>query len=143
MRKITILLAAIATCVLMLPPLWAASNDIVWPTYTLVQKPHDTALTCRQLHAVLDRIAADVRLLDSAKARAEVAVRQAYDTQSSEGREQGGFLNTGTTKAGFTYKAARDAIKESKKVAESRQACLTGLLPACKNAAQGGVAPAQ
>ena len=147
MRDVSLLLSGAlllgAAAALLSLPVRAATGDIVWPTYTMVQKPHDTILTCPQLHIVIDKIASDLQMLDTAQIRAEDAVHQAYDNQSSEGREQGGaFLNSGITKAGFEYTAARDTIMASKKIAIARREYLTGLLTSCKNPAPGVAAPA-
>jgi hypothetical protein len=110
----------------------AHDDDIVWPTYTLVSKSYDTRLTCPRLKAEIDHVNSDIRMLVKARDMAENAWRRAEDTQSAMGRDQGGFLNTGTAKVAFTYVRARDEIKESQRVAELRRDHLVELLPSCK-----------
>ena len=108
-------------------------NDIVWPTYTLVTKSYDAGLPCTRLRAEIDHVDSDIRMLVKARAMAENAWRQAEDTQSAMGREQGGaFLNTGTAKVAFSYVQARDEIKESLRIAELRRGHLLGLTASCK-----------
>jgi hypothetical protein len=141
--RVRILASAAATFAL-LGATALADEDIVWPTYVVVAKPHDASLSCPQLHTVIDKVAADIKLLDKAQRQAEDAVRTTYDTQSSSGREVDGvLLNTATTKWGFRYTAAREQIMASRKLAEARQAYLNGLVLGCKNPPQSGVAPAR
>jgi hypothetical protein len=132
MRKpITLLVigAAFVLCTAVRP---AQDDDIVWPTYLLVEKSYDKTLTCSRLRTEIDRVNADIKTLIKARLMSEKALRQAYDTQSAVGREQGGFLNTGTAKEAFSYAEAREQIKESRRIAELRRDHLMELLPSCK-----------
>jgi hypothetical protein len=114
-------------------PVVLGQDDIVWPRYVLVSKSYDTRLTCPQLQTEIDRVNSDLHMLMMAKLKAEQALRQAYDTQTSMGREQAGaFLNTGTAKVAFAYMDARDEIKESRRIAELRRDHLVQLIPLCK-----------
>ncbi len=107
-------------------------DDIIWPTYTLVSKSYDATLSCPKLRAEIDHVNSDIGMLIKARHMAERAWRSAEDTQSAMGRDQGGFLNTGTAKVAFSYVQARDEIKESQRVAELRRDHLVELLPSCK-----------
>jgi hypothetical protein len=123
--------------------LWAApvsadpyfkDPDIVWSNYVLIEKPYDTKLSCPRLKAEIAHVESDIRILIKAQRRTEDAIRQAFDTQNSMGRDQGGFLNTGTSKVAFAYVKGRDQIKESRRIAELRRDHLQSLLPSCRAA---------
>lgn len=132
MRKpITLLVigAAFVLCTAVRP---AKDDDIVWPTYLLVEKSYDKTLTCPRLRTEIDRVNADIKMLIRARMMAQNAIHQAHDNQDSTGREQGGFLNTGTAKAAFSYAEAREEIKESRRIAEMRRDHLMELVPSCK-----------
>lgn len=133
MQKFAALLVIGAAFVLNTAARPAQDDDIVWPTYALVEKSYDKTLTCSALHAEIDHVNSDIKMLIKARLMSEKALRQAYDTQSAVGREQGGFLNTGTAKEAFSYAEAREQIKELRRVAELRRDHLLGLVATCKN----------
>ena len=110
----------------------AHDGDIVWPTYVLVSKSYDSGLSCPKLNSEIGNVERDIRMLIKARLMAEQSLRQANDTQSSMGRDQGGFLNTGTSKVSLSYLEAREQIKESQRVAELRRDHLIELRPSCK-----------
>ncbi len=132
MRKSITLLVLGAAFVLCTAARPAQDDDVVWVTYLLVEKSYDKTLTCSALHAEIDHVNSDIKMLIKARLMSEKALRQAYDTQSAVGREQGGFLNTGTAKEAFTYADAREQIKESRRIAELRRDHLMELVPSCK-----------
>lgn len=135
MRTPITLLAIGAALVLNTAARPAQDDDIVWPTYTLVEKSYDKTLTCSRLQAEIDHVNSDIKMLIKARLMSEKALHQAYDTQSAVGRDQGGFLNTGTAKVAFSYADAREQIKESRRIAELRRDHLRDLLPSCKQVA--------
>lgn len=107
--------------------------DIVWPTYTLVSKSYDITLTCPKLQAEIDKVEADIRLLNHAQNKVEEAMHRSFDTQNSAGRDvDGALLNTAVSKAGSIYTEGREQIRESRRVAELRREHLQGLASTCK-----------
>jgi len=117
-------------------PAWAGpyypEAEIVWPTYVLVVKSYDVALSCPQLQAEIAKVDGDIHLLHVAQNRVEDALRAAYDTQGASGREVGGsMLNTAVTKAGGTYTEGRAQIRESARIAQLRRDHLQDLSGQC------------
>jgi len=100
------------------------------------------ALSCEQLHAEIDHVSSDIKLLDTARVEVEAAIRSAFDLDRY--RMTKGIGNTTTSGNGGgeeSFARAHDEIIASKKVAVARRSFLTNLLSICKKAPGGAAQP--
>jgi hypothetical protein len=105
---------------------------IVWPTYLLIEKSYDSALSCPKLAAEIDKVSGDISLLAKAQVQVQEALRNSFDTQNSAGREvDGALLNTAYSRAGSLYSEGRMQIRESRRIAEARRDHLKSLEKTC------------
>jgi|GEM_PF-1236002 hypothetical protein len=110
-------------------PRWGG-DDIVWPTYQQVGKITDDTLNCNQLQAEIDKVSADIKVLDDARHKIDKNIRDVFNMQDSSG--PGVFKSSFGGQGG--YPAARKKIVASQKIANARRDYLVRRQPTCKPA---------
>ncbi|HVZ27167.1 MAG TPA: hypothetical protein VG798_00790 [Rhizomicrobium sp.] len=128
---------AISAAVLAALPARAESqSDIVWPTYDQAQRASDTQLNCPALDTEIAHVAADVSLLNHARARVEDVLHSAFDLERYGGSNGPGGQRVpgGAVHGKEAYARARGQIVESLTIARKRQDWLASLKPACRPA---------
>jgi hypothetical protein len=131
------LLAWLSGAALLLAAPAFGGGDIVWPTYSQASHTTDVQLTCTQMHAEIDHVSADIKLLDTAKDQVEQALHSAFDLQryAYSTTDYGGSKLSTESNRTEIYARAREDIIASKKMALERRDFLTNLLSICKEPA--------
>jgi hypothetical protein len=125
-----------ATLLEVAPAAAASQSDIVWPTYDQARQVADGLLNCGALDKEIAHTAADVELLEHAKARVEDVLHSAFDMERYGGTNSPGGqrIAGGSVYGKEAYSAARGQIVESLRVAQKRRDWLQTLKPSCKPA---------
>ena len=138
------LLAGAATMFLLLGGNALGEGDIVWPVYSQASHTTDVAFTCTQLHAEIDHVSSDIKLLEKARNQVEDSLRSAFDlNRYTAAKQQGRASVVGNGGGEETFSKARDEIVASGRVAVARRNFLTNLLAICKDTRPPQAAPAQ
>ena len=118
------------------PAVGESQSDIVWPTYDAAQHVADNLLNCSTLGNETAHTAADITLLEHAKARVEEVLHSAFDMEryGRNGGPGGQKTALGSVDGKESYATARGQIVESLKIAHQRRDWLESLKPNCKPA---------
>lgn len=125
--------AAVAVALVVTPVTGDTDSDIeiVWPAYTLIEKPYDRSLGCARLEAEIAHVDDDLHRLKMAKFQVEEAVRTVREMQQVMARDQTNFSNIKSDESGLSFIDARTQIKESQAVADKRRDHLKNLRQTC------------